>query len=358
MTITTTAAAPRSGLPGHPLSWARVAQVTWLKHRATLLGFLVLFAVFAAAIVVALLKTHASYASYVNHGCVARPIDHVPCGNLDNSLQATNDLFTSLLIGVSLLPLLAGVFIGAPLVSRELESGTFRFAWTQGVGRTQLLIATLVLLAGFVTLATCALGLLLGGWYAHPFEVTGAYNQWQPGLFFSTGWMLAAWSLLALTLGTFLGAIIGRTVAAMAAATAAVGGLLAAAFEFLPRLLDIGPLTTSLLSSTELNYGSRGGGQPPADTRLAGGWIVRGFFTGPDGRAVTSSAVNRVLDRAIGSTGGSTYVPHWLASHHYTYLVAYQPATRYWMFQGAEGAAIIALAALFGLATIWYVRRV
>ena len=30
-------------------------------------------------------------------------------------------------------PLLIGMFWGAPLVSRELEAGTFRLAWTQGI---------------------------------------------------------------------------------------------------------------------------------------------------------------------------------------------------------------------------------
>jgi hypothetical protein len=34
-------------------------------------------------------------------------------------------------------PVLLGAFSGAPLLSRELESGTFRFAWTQGAGRTR-----------------------------------------------------------------------------------------------------------------------------------------------------------------------------------------------------------------------------
>ena len=33
---------------------------------------------------------------------------------------------------------LIGAFAGAPLLARELETGTFRYAWTQGVGRTAL----------------------------------------------------------------------------------------------------------------------------------------------------------------------------------------------------------------------------
>jgi ABC-type multidrug transport system ATPase subunit len=33
-------------------------------------------------------------------------------------------------------PVLIGMFWGAPLVARELETGTFRLAWTQSVTRT------------------------------------------------------------------------------------------------------------------------------------------------------------------------------------------------------------------------------
>ncbi len=41
-------------------------------------------------------------------------------------------------------PVLLGAFAGAPLLSRELDSGTFRFAWTQGAGRTRWAVSTLV----------------------------------------------------------------------------------------------------------------------------------------------------------------------------------------------------------------------
>ena len=40
-----------------------------------------------------------------------------------------------------ILPGLIGVFVGAPLVAREFESGTFRFAWTQGRSRVQWIVS-------------------------------------------------------------------------------------------------------------------------------------------------------------------------------------------------------------------------
>ena len=40
---------------------------------------------------------------------------------------------------IAVVPAIVGVFWGAPLVARELETGTFRLAWTQSVTRTRWL---------------------------------------------------------------------------------------------------------------------------------------------------------------------------------------------------------------------------
>ncbi len=44
-------------------------------------------------------------------------------------------------------PALIGAFLGAPVLARELETGTFRYAWTQGFGRWRWTLAKLVSLA-------------------------------------------------------------------------------------------------------------------------------------------------------------------------------------------------------------------
>ena len=69
-------------------------------------------------------------------------------------------------------PVLIGIFTGAPLLARELESGTFRFAWTQGAGRTRWVLVKLVLLAAAVTGAAAAFSLLFSWWY-QPFFAEG-----------------------------------------------------------------------------------------------------------------------------------------------------------------------------------------
>lgn len=67
-------------------------------------------------------------------------------------------------------PALVGIFFGAPLIARELETGTFRLAWTQGVTRARWLIVKLTL----VGLASCVVagGLsLMVAWWANPINV-------------------------------------------------------------------------------------------------------------------------------------------------------------------------------------------
>src|SRR6185369_14593823 len=43
--------------------------------------------------------------------------------------------------GFAVRPVLVGVFFGAPLVAREVEQGTHRLVWTQGVTRLQWALA-------------------------------------------------------------------------------------------------------------------------------------------------------------------------------------------------------------------------
>jgi hypothetical protein len=54
---------------------------------------------------------------------------------------------------------------------------------------------------------------------------------------------------------------------------------------------------------------------------------------------------------------GVTDPTRWLSLHHEAFWVSYQPASRFWIFQGAEGGVLIVLAALLGLATVWCVCR-
>jgi hypothetical protein len=333
-----------------------MARVTWRQHRGALITLLVASAALAIAMVAGEAGVQAAYARYAD-GCVLHPI-RVPCGTIANTIAAGTTGLDALVIALHGLPVLIGVFVGAPLISRELESGTFRFTWTQGIGRTRFVLTTVVLLAAVVAAASCALGFLLS-WYAHPFEVVGVESHWQSGLFDTTPLMLAAWTLFALGIGTFLGTLIGRIVTAMAMTAAAVGGLLVTAFwELDHHLLSLGALArhappTGGLSLGLLNETANPGFGP------AGSWVVSGWITGPGGHEVSIAAANDVENRLYTATSkpGSMDQASWLSLHHYAYWLSFQPAARFWYFQAVVGAVLVALATAFGLMTVWLVRR-
>jgi hypothetical protein len=339
-------------------------RVALIQHRAALITVLVAFVVLVIAIVIGRDAVSASYASYLAAGCaLAHPTNLSVCANATNTF-ADIPSFTPIVIALRLFPLVVGAFVGAPLVAREMESGTYRFAWTQGVGRTRLLLVTLAMLALIVTLVAVVLGLLLGGWYVHPYAVInpGVGSQWQAGLFTTTWWMTPVWTLFALALGTFVGALVKRTVAAIAATALIVGGVLVGVSQVLPRILDIGAVASSRISLSDFLIGainmdgSRGVGP-------AGSFLARGWFTGPGGKLIVGRAANKVRDHLISlyMTKDGANDPHaaarWLALHHYTYWLAYQPADHFWILQALIGLVVLALTALCGLGAVRCIRE-
>jgi hypothetical protein len=81
---------------------------------------------------------------------------------LATSAFVTSDHFLQLGLDSVLLtaPALLGIFWGAPLVARELENGTFRLAWTQGVTRRRWLAVSL----GLAGLSSMIVAGLLSCW--------------------------------------------------------------------------------------------------------------------------------------------------------------------------------------------------
>ena len=67
---------------------------------------------------------------------------------------------------VPLLPVLIGMFAGAPLVARELEGRTFRYAWTQGVSRRRWLTTKVLLLGAVIVLLSAASAGVHLWWFA------------------------------------------------------------------------------------------------------------------------------------------------------------------------------------------------
>ena len=104
--------------------------------------------------------------------------DRLPPGKLSrlprpgHQLQWHRRTLSSNGVLLQAVPALIGAFAGAPVLARELETGTFRYAWTQGFGRWRWALAKLVPLAVVLAAATGAFGVLVS-WYYQPYFATG-----------------------------------------------------------------------------------------------------------------------------------------------------------------------------------------
>lgn len=336
--------------------WGRLARVVWLEHRGAFVAMWAFSIACAATIVVEGRPARATLATYVADHCVTDPI-HVPCGTIANNLANTTDPFSAVLFVLEILPVIVGVFLGAPLVARELESGTYRFAFTQATTRTRVLLTKVVMLGVLVTGDGVVLGLLMARW-ARPFEVVGAgVSMWNPGTFVASWWLLAAWSLLGLCAGTLIGAVVRKTVPAMATTLVVVGGLVVAIVVVgVKQLLSIAPEVTSSVTPRGLGVGALGfpaySGEGPR-----GSWLVRAWMTGPHGRLLGPSQSIRMLALLDAAKTSSVSAPRLLALHHVSYWVRFQPAWRDPIFQGVVGLLVLVLATIAILLTVHRLRH-
>jgi hypothetical protein len=162
-----------------------------------------------------------------------------------------------------------GLFWGAPLLAHELETGTFRLAWTQSVSRARWTLCKLGLL-GLAGMALAGLCSLLVTWWSSPLDL--AVGAAPFANFDVRGIVPIAYAAFAFALGVAAGAVIRRTLPAMGATLVAfVGARLAFAQWVRPHLMapltKRSPLTlsTSGQTSAQIQLGTH---LPP------GSWVM------------------------------------------------------------------------------------
>ncbi len=328
-----------------PIPWRRMVWVTWRQHRFALLGVAALLGALALCLWIAGLQLHHAHAA----ATACDPARSIACPDLVSSFNGMNKIlwYGYILQG---LPALIGAFVGAPLLARELETGTFRYAWTQGFGRRRWTLAKLVLLAVVVAAAASAISVLFS-WYYQPYFAAGnqslSLTAWSPfagGLFDLRGVAFAAWTLAAFAIGGLAGVLIRRIVPAIVAALAACAGLAIVAGNFL-RQHYMTPLVT-----TELNV--------PASA-----WITRRWWT-VSGKFAFSGRpsidlLQQLCPASVVGPGkpSSGSLAQCLNQHGYIQWTSYQPASRFWPFQWIESGWLVALSALLIAVTVRMDRR-
>lgn len=253
-------------------------------------------------------------------------------------------------------PALFGILVGAPLVAHELESRTSDFAWAQSITRTHWLAVK----AGWLLLAAAVWGGAISAlvtWWSGPRNAAFA-NAFQPNYFDQQGLVPVGYSVFATALGIAVGAAARRTLPAIAIVLGGfIGMRLWISQSVRPHYMP--PVTTYYSVAGNFN-------PPPGSLALGGG------MTGPNGQVLAQnynggtvfngvpvSSLPRACQSLAAQASNSVQnaAARCLDAAGYHNYATYQPASRYWAFQGIETGIFVAVAAALLAVAFVVVRR-
>ena len=319
--------------PLHGWGW-----ITWRQHRVALAGVIALLGGISVFFLFHGLAMHHDYTA----------IGLGSCGDINGqSCEPLLELFSNkynswaqfLPRFLEFIPCLIGMFIGAPLVARELESGTFRFLWTQGSNRGRWIVTELAILGATLTVTALGFSAVFSWWFGPWESIMGRMVGGQA--YEVAGVVFAARTLFAFMLGAMLGALIRRTVPAMAAT-----GAIWLAVTW-PTVIYLRPLIQKPVTARD-----------DTSLQISTSWTLSAWRQDPAGHRLSQSQLAAVVQRARldGVTSDKSFID-WLNQRGYTSWVSYQPDSRFWHFQTIEAGTYTFIALLLAGVTIWFVRR-
>jgi hypothetical protein len=312
-----------------PVPWRRMAWVSWRQHRFALAGVATLLGVLALYLWLTGLQTHHAFAA------ACHPASSLNCAESFTGRYGIDTIVASIFLQA--VPALIGAFVGGPLLAREMETGTFRYAWTQGFGRRRWAVGKLVTLAIAVTAAAEAFSLVFA-WYNQPFFAAGYGIPFSTRVFDLHGVAFAAWTLTAFAIGALAGMLFRRVVPAIGATLAVYAGLAFATAVYL-REHYMTPLLTSKPN-------------PPGSA-----WVLTEWYT-KDGKYAFPSHGSKIFSALQQICSASDSSPtQCLTTHGYTQWESYQPGSRFWTFQWIEAGWLLALSVVLIAVAVWLVRR-
>jgi len=345
--------------------------VIWLTWRQFRVPALVVYAALLALALTLALTGGGLADAY--RDSAATFLDQIGADRFDRTLYVVGVLTTHAVPGV------IGAFWGAPMVARELEAGTHRLIWTQGVTRVRWLTTKL----GLGMLGAMAAGALVSlamTWWARPIDqAVAAGHEAQgsvfelarivPEMFGSRGIAPIGYAAFAFALGVAAGAILRRTVPAIAV-TLVVYVLIQIVLPNWVRPALVEPERETVAFSADNLIGIMGEGPDKPIDRLdisiaaAGSWHLSSETVDASGEIATS-VPSWVVECLPAPPGTETAEPDprvqacfdRLADEGYRQEVTSHPAANYWPLQWREtGVMLLGAGLLSGLA-FWRVRR-
>ncbi|KDQ68602.1 ABC transporter permease subunit [Streptomyces halstedii] len=305
------------------------ARVVVRQHRSVLWASVAFLVLGAAAMVGTRLLTDRFADQFAATGCSIEDTVH-GCGDTvrsyldDQYLVHTVQSWAGLAFLV--LPVLVGAFTAGPLIARELETGTYKLAWSQSVTPARWLTAKLavpaaLLLAGLSVLTAAFT------WARARTGSEYSIDWYDTPAFVTTGAAPVAYALLGLGVGALIGLLVRRTVAALSLAALATGAVITVLASVRSALW---PLRTTVLGMSA---------DDAAITLPINPWVVRtGQFT--------SGGERLPVDVCWGMDVEAEQA-RCMADHHITGMfVDYHPASHFWPLQLVETGILLVLAAL------------
>jgi hypothetical protein len=274
------------------------------------------------------------------------------------------------LLGIGLIlvaPAIIGIFWGAPLIARELETRTFNLAWTQSTTRTQWLAVKLTL-TGLAAMAVTEALSLSYTWWADPISkavgldsaggpLLFSQGEFSSVIFASHGITPLGYAAFAFVLGTAVGALTRRALPAMAITLAIFAAVqLAMPLWIRPHLTPPSHTVAGIFAADQV-YGSLTADVVPGHPDA---WILSSQALNPAGQPVTTIPAACSSVSYPGQKGGASALTpaQCMQSHGYREAISYLPTSRYWPLQWTETGIFLALAvALAGFCFWWLGRR-
>jgi hypothetical protein len=303
-----------------------VNALVWRLHRTQAYTAGAALAALGALLLITGITITRDYHTFLASCAAARSCGHA------SQVFAGDSAITSLVNATMAVPLLFGLFWGAPLLAREFEDGTHNLAWTQGITRIRWLNHTV----GWPLAAAAGWGAAMAAlvtWWRGPQNAAGAPVRLATFTFDIQGIVPVAYAVFAVALGIAAGALLRRVLPAMAATFTVFTGLRFLIAEYArPHYLP--PVSRSL---------------PPFSDNAAPqvALVLSNATLGPDGHNYTAglgiqqmpAACRGYAPQAAGQQNSC------LASHGFHTQLLYQPASRFWAFQGIEAGLFLVLAA-------------
>lgn len=350
--------------------------LAWRQFRAQ--GYVAAAVLIAIAIALALTGPHLAH---LYDTTVAPCAAHNDCASVRSIFLKKDPFLQGFNLLLLIVPALIGMFWGAPLIAREIESGSFRLAWTQSVTRDRW-IATKLLMVATASMFSAGLLSLMVTWWSSPFD---RLRDNPFGLFGQRDIAPIGYAAFALALGVVAGVLIRRTLPAMAATLIGYVAVRMAVTQWI-RVKFATPIHATTVFQAPGQGSLVGQGLPsnPGDwvissntINAAGKVIGRSGGIGPNGeinfRQLANGATefmgvgkcpNVIPPPPAGRGNVSTPSPavqhavqKCVNSFHLRDVLTYQPTSRYWSFQWYEFAIFLVMAAALAAFAWWKVRR-